>query len=187
MAARPVLEAFNLPVSWDPQRREVVSGPAVLPAYVKAGQSFVHLGDLEKQLGIRSHWYEPEQMLKLSVWLITMEKLELAGGAWADEEGIWLPVASITQAWEEIAVATLPERAAVVDSQGTEWPGKLVGGELYVSAETLTEILPVNVIILADKKQINRTYGPDTANEQGLVPVDSHSDIYFQEQEFDPA
>ena len=49
-----------------------------------------------------------------SVWLITMEKLELAGGAWADEEGIWLPVASITQAWEEIAVATLPERAAVV-------------------------------------------------------------------------
>ena len=77
VAARPVLEAFNLPVSWDPQRREVVSGPAVLPAYVKAGQSFVHLGDLEKQLGIRSHWYEPEQMLKLSVWLIRMEKLEM--------------------------------------------------------------------------------------------------------------
>lgn len=188
VAARPVLEAFNLPVSWDPQRREVVSGPAVLPAYVKAGQSFVHLGDLEKQLGIRSHWYEPEQMLKLSVWLIRMEKLELAGGAWADEEGIWLPVASITQAWEEIAVATLPERAAVVDSQGTEWPGKLVGGELYVSAETLTEILPVNVIILSDKKQIEIVRTAQTPlNEQGLVPVDSHSDIYFQEQEFDPA
>ncbi len=80
VAARPVLEAFNLPVSWDPQRREVVSGPAVLPAYVKAGQSFVHLGDLEKQLGIRSHWYEPEQMLKLSVWLIRMESWNWPAG-----------------------------------------------------------------------------------------------------------
>jgi len=80
VAARPVLEAFNAACELGSSktrggiRSGCVTGVRESRAVVCTFRRF------RKQLGIRSHWYEPEQMLKLSVWLIRMEKLELAGG-----------------------------------------------------------------------------------------------------------
>lgn len=153
VAARPILQSFGLPVIWDPEKQAVVSGTAVLPAHVRSGQSFVHLSDLERQLGIKSHWHELEQLIEFFVWKVIVEQTELAGGAWIDDKGIWLAIGRIAHALE-LPVVMIPERAVVIDGQGKEWLGRVCGEDIYVSAEMLTEILPIKVIILEDQKRI---------------------------------
>jgi L,D-transpeptidase ErfK/SrfK len=156
VALRPIAESFGMSVAWDPKRQSVSVGAIELSPHVKAGQSFVHLSDLETQLGIRSNWCEPEQILELSTWQVMVEQESLPQGAWGDEDGVWLPAGAIARALK-LSLKLMPERAVVVDSQNREWPGKVQGNDIFVLPQTLTEMLPIKVIMLSDQRVIDIT------------------------------
>ncbi|NMA55575.1 MAG: L,D-transpeptidase [Firmicutes bacterium] len=155
LAARPILEALDLPITWDSQKKAVISGSAVLPAHITAGRSFVRLHDLKQQLRLYGFWHQKEQILKLFTWQASINGVITAGGAWLDEEGVWLCADSIIQAWNEETLVLLPAENAIADQLGTKWYGRSVGGELYISADTLTKILPVKVTVLENEQRLD--------------------------------
>jgi L,D-transpeptidase ErfK/SrfK len=153
IAARPLLEAFGFPIAWDSSQKAVLSKDAVLAATVKMGRSFVRLDDLTQQLNLNSSWYEPEQMLKLSIWCARLEEKPL-GGAWVEDNEIWLSATALIEAGAVTGLTILAEEGVIRDGQGREWPGKLVGGEFYVCVNDLVEMMPVKASILEKEKRI---------------------------------
>lgn len=146
LAARPVLEAFGLPVVWDAALRAVIVRDAVLPVRLEKGRSFARLADLEQVLGIKSAWDEEEKSLELFQWQYVVAGQEAARGAWYADGQVWLPAGPIAAAmggqvtWDR-------GREVVLGPEGKEWKGKVRGGEIYVTPEVLVEILPVKVTV----------------------------------------
>lgn len=171
VAVRPIAEALGMSVSWDPDRQAVIAGSTVLSVHVKTGQSFVHLSDLETKLGIKSYWCETEQLLELFTWRIKVGQVELTQGAWSDKKEVWLPVGAIAHAIG-LPVEQIPEQALVIDNQKRQWSGKVQGNNIFVSAQMLTEMLPVKVIMLSDQQLIDIMYLPEgMVEEQSEIPI----------------
>jgi L,D-transpeptidase ErfK/SrfK len=149
VALRPIVEAFNMPLMWNSERQSVVVGTSELLPYVKAGQSFVHLSDLETHLGIMSYWDSQEQVLELFTWQINVEQVGLLSqGGWLDEDGVWLPAGTIASALEIPLEFESDKTTAIDDSK--PWIEKSLGKNVFVLAQTLTEMLPIKVIMFND-------------------------------------
>lgn len=152
LAVRPVLTAFRLPVAWDARRQAVVSGDTILPVHLVGRRSFARLADLERVLGIRSAWNEEEKVLELFQWVIKVNGRELRTGAWYEDGQVWLPVGGVAQALGK--KVTWDAKRQVVLSAEKEWPGRIRGQELFVSAEVLAEALQAKVTVIGGAKLV---------------------------------
>lgn len=152
LAVRPVLTAFRLPVAWDARQQAVVSGETILPVHLVGRRSFARLSDLERVLAIRSAWNEEEKVLELFQWVTKVNGRELRTGAWYEDGQVWLPVGSVARALGK--KVTWDAKRQVMLSAEKEWPGRIRGQELYVSAEVLAEALQVKVTVIGGAKLV---------------------------------
>jgi hypothetical protein len=174
LAVRPVLTAFRLPIAWDARRKAVVSGTAVLPVHLVGQRSFASLADLECILGIRSYWNEDEKVLELCQWVVKVNDKELQTGAWYEDGQILLPVRTAAQMLGEKVIWDVERQ--VLLGLGKEWPGRLRGQELYVTAEVFAEAFQAKVTVMGEEKLV------EVVRDGGSAPANTEPDASTEEE-----